>query len=83
MKEDNKNTELNDTDKKLLISDVIDSRSLESFYTEYDNWCENLWAGQFYVKWLKRDEFFESIKTYDDWINLQKEVGLIEDDMSW
>jgi len=83
MKEDNKNTELNDTDKKLLISDVIDSRSLESFYTEYDNWCENLWAGQFYVKWLKRDEFFESIKTYDDWINLQKEVGLIEDDRSW
>jgi hypothetical protein len=42
-----------------------------------------LWAGQFYVKWLKRDEFFESIKTYDDWINLQKEVGLIEDDRSW
>jgi hypothetical protein len=79
----NKDTELNDTDKKLHISDVIDSKSLESFYTEYDNWCENLWVGQFYVKWLKRDEFFESIKTYDDWINLQKEVRLIEDDRSW
>jgi hypothetical protein len=84
MKED-KNLEqnLDKSNEKLHISDVIDSKSLESFYTEYNNWCENLWAGQFYVKWLKRDEFFESIKTYDDWINLQKEVGLIEDDRSW
>jgi hypothetical protein len=83
MNKDNKKTEVDNTDKKLHISDVIDSKSLESFYTEYDNWCESLWLGQFYVKWLKRYEFFESIKTYGDWINLQKEVGLIEDDMSW
>jgi hypothetical protein len=53
---------------------------LESFYTDYDNWCRNLWDGQFYVKWLKRDEFFESIKTYGDWNNLQKDVGLLDDD---
>ena len=48
---------------------------MESFYTDYDNWCRNLWDGQFYVKWLKRNEFFESIKTYGDWNNLQKEVN--------
>jgi hypothetical protein len=64
-------------------NDIIDSKSLESFYTEYDDWCRNLWDGQFYVKWIERDEFFESIKTYSDWLNLQKDVGLIEDDRSY
>lgn len=77
MDKDNMNTEVNNTDK---ISDVIDSNLLESFYTDYDNWCRNLWDGKFYVKWLKRNEFFKSIKTYGDWNNLQKEVGLLDDD---
>lgn len=70
----------NENKENLNISDVIDSNLLEIFYTDYDNWCRNLWDGQFYVKWLNRDEFFESIKTYGDWNNLQKDVGLLNDD---
>ena len=84
MKEDeNLEETLDNSNEKLHISDVIDSKSLGSFYTEYDNWCRNLWDSQFYVKWLKKDKFFESIKTYGDWLILQKDVGLIEDDRSW
>ena len=81
MKEDiNLKQNSDKSNEKLHISDVIDSNLLESFYTEYDNWCRNLWDGEFYVKWLNRKEFFESIKTYVDWNNLQKDVGLLDDD---
>ena len=55
---------------------------IETFYTEYDNWCRNMWDSEFYVKWLKKDEFFETIKTYNDWDKLQKDVGLIDDNVS-
>lgn len=80
MKEDkNLNENIDKSNEELHISDVIDSNLLESFYTDYDNWCRNLWDGEFYVKWLNRGEFFESIKTYDDWNNLQKDVGLLND----
>lgn len=61
------------------MGDVIDINILESFYTEYDDWCRNLWDGEFYVKWLKKDEFFENIKTYNDWYNLQSDVGMIDE----
>ena len=67
-------------ENKLNLGSVIDSNILESFYTEYDDWCRNLWDGEFYIKWLKKDEFFETIKTYNDWNNLQKDVGLLDDD---
>ena len=66
------------------LRDKLDSISwdiIETFYTEYDNWCRNMWDSEFYVKWLKKDEFFETIKTYNDWDKLQKDVGLIDDNV--
>ena len=68
----------------IKLRDKLDSISwdiIETFYTEYDNWC-NMWDSEFYVKWLKKDEFFETIKTYNDWDKLQKDVGLIDDNVN-
>jgi len=59
---------------------MIDLLLIETFYEEYYNWCSNLWAGEFYVEWLNKEEFIERIKTYDDLIKLQKSVGLVKDD---
>lgn len=78
MEEINKNTELNDTDKKLHISDVIDSKMLESFYTGYDVYCMNLHEGGFFVEWLSKDEFMKSIKTYDDLVKIHLKIGYID-----
>ena len=74
----NKNSELDNTDKKLHISDVIDSKLLESFYTEYDGYCMNLHEGGFYVEWLNKDEFMNSIKTYDDLVKIHLKIGYID-----
>ena len=41
-----------------------------------------MWDSEFYVKLLKKDEFFETIRTYNDWDKLQKDVGLIDDNVN-
>jgi hypothetical protein len=65
-------------EKELRISDVIDSKLLDSFYTEYDGYCMNLHEGGFYVEWLNKEEFFERIKTYDDLVKIHISIGYIE-----
>ena len=75
----NKNTELNDTDKKLHISDVIDRQRLENFYNEYDGYCMNLHEGGFYVEWLNYNEFMNRIKSYDDLVKIHLKIGYIAD----
>lgn len=61
-------------------SDVINKEELENFFSEYENYCSAMWDGGFYVTWLSNYDFFNNIKTYSDWLNLQKDAGLINDD---
>jgi hypothetical protein len=63
---------------KIYLDDVIDSNLLESFYTEYDGYCMNLHEGGFYVEWLNKDEFMNSIKTYDDLVKIHLKIGYID-----
>ena len=64
--------------KNIHLSDVIDSKLLESFYTEYDGYCMNLHEGGFYVEWLNKEEFFERIKTYGDLVKIHISIGFTE-----
>ena len=66
------------TEKELRISNVIDSKLLESFYTEYDGYCMILHEGGFYVEWLNKEEFFERIKTYGDLVKIHISIGYIQ-----
>lgn len=66
--------------QKINISDTINSEYLDYFYIDYDNWCKNLLDGLFYIEHLSKEQFLNRIKTYGDWLNLQKDVGMIDDD---
>lgn len=52
---------------------------MESFYNEYDRYCMNLHECGFYVEWLSKDEFMNSIKTYGDLVNIHLKIGYIDD----
>ena len=70
-----------DTDSTFFLKNFYteyDRYYMEKSYTEYDDYCRVLHEGGFYVEWLTKEEFMERIKTYDDWIELQKSVGLIK-----
>lgn len=66
--------------QKINISDTINSEYLDYFYIDYHNWCKNLLDGLFYIEHLSKEQFLNRIKTYGDWLNLQKDVGMIDDD---